>query len=182
MAETLQDREIIRLLEARDETAVRELQHKYGRYCLTVAMNILHNAADAEECVNDVYLKTWNSIPPAHPTSLRLFLAKLTRNAALDRYRVRRKRGTDFEVALDELENVLAVPEEDADELPNLVNEFLDGLPSTERTTFLLRYWHAMPVADIARRGGWTVNAVSVRLYKTREKLRAFLAERGYHV
>lgn len=182
MASILTDEEIIRLLEARDERAVDRLQSKYGRYCLTVAMNILHNQPDAEECVNDTYLRAWNSIPPMRPTSLRLFLAKLTRNAALDRYRQRKVRGTDFQVALEELESVLSLPEEDADKLPNLINEFLDGLPATDRTVFLLRYWHAMPVADIARRGNWTVNAVSVRLYKTREKLRAFLAGRGYYV
>lgn len=182
MAGIMQDEEIIRLLEARSEDAVSELQRKYGRYCLTVAMNILHNVPDAEECVNDTYLRAWNSIPPMHPTSLRLYLAKLTRNAAIDRCRQRKLRGTDFEVALEELESVLAVPEEDGDKLPDLINEFLDGLPATDRTVFLLRYWHAMPVADIARRGSWTVNAVSVRLYKTREKLRTFLAGRGYYV
>lgn len=182
MTDTLHDEDIIRLFESRDESALTATQNRYGRYCLTVAMDILHNYADAEEAVNDALLRAWNSIPPAHPTSFRLFLATLCRRAALDIYRTRRSRGTDFEVALEELENCLCVPEEDAGALRGLFNEFLDGLPAQDRTIFILRYWHAMPVADIARRGGWTVNAVSVRLYKTREKLRAFLAGRGYHV
>lgn len=182
MTDVLSDGDIIRLFEARDEAALTAAQTKYGRYCMTVAMNILHSESDAEECVNDTLLKAWETIPPTRPASLRLYLAAMTRNNALDRYRARKSRGTDFEVALDELEDCLAFPEDEADVLTDLLNEFLDGLPACDRTVFILRYWHAMPVADIARRGGWTTNAVSVRLYKTREKLRAFLAQRGYHV
>ena len=64
----MRDIDIIALFDRRDEQAIAEMQRKYGSYCRTVALNILKNASDAEECLNDVWLKVWNSIPPAAPT------------------------------------------------------------------------------------------------------------------
>lgn len=80
----MDDKDIINLYNLRNEEAIAETQKKYGSYCLSIANNILCNNESAEECINDTYLKTWNSIPPKHPNSLRLFLAKITRNIAFD--------------------------------------------------------------------------------------------------
>ena len=83
----MDDSRIIELFEQRDERAIAESNVKYGQLCTRVAMNILQNAQDAEECVSDTYLKAWNAIPPARPARLGAFLAKITRNLSLDRYR-----------------------------------------------------------------------------------------------
>ena len=63
----MHDDRIIELYFARDEQAIRHTADKYGAYCTAVSMNILHSEPDAEECVNDTYLKTWNSMPPPPP-------------------------------------------------------------------------------------------------------------------
>lgn len=76
----MDDLKIIELYFSRDEQALRETADKYGAYCMAVSMSILRSQPDAEECVNDTYLKTWNSIPPTRPSSLKLFLARITRN------------------------------------------------------------------------------------------------------
>ena len=100
------DSDIIRLFFARDEQAIAETAEKYGRYCMTIARDILDSEQDAEECVSDVYLKAWNSIPPDEPTSLKAYIAVLTRRLSINRYHESRaaKRNRELEVAFEELE------------------------------------------------------------------------------
>ena len=81
------DEQIVQLFLERSESAVVQTKTKYGKYCFSVAMNILNNREDSEECVNDTYLQTWNCIPPHHPTRLSAFIGKITRRLALDMYR-----------------------------------------------------------------------------------------------
>lgn len=181
----LTDAEIVALYLARDESAVEHTAKNYGAYCLTVAMNILQSHPDAEECVNDTYLKAWKSIPPERPRALGAFLTRITRNLALDRYRTKRrqKRDGEFTVMLSELGDCIPAPEEtDATELLGHIKDFLRGLEDTDRNLFVGRYFHAYEVQRMAEAYGLTPNAVSLRLYKTREKLRVYLNERGYHV
>ena len=181
----MQDSQIVALYFARDERAIAETQAKYGGYCTSIAQNILQNLQDAEECVNDTWLKTWNSIPPTRPNSLKLFLARITRNLALDRFRTKRrqKRDGEFTVMLSELGDCIPAPEErDATELLGHIKDFLREQDETDRNLFVGRYFHAYEVQRMAEGYGLTPNAVSLRLYKTREKLRVYLQERGYSV
>ena len=177
------DSDLIRLYFARDERAISETRDRYGRYCMAIACDILGNEQDAEECVSDTYLKVWNSIPPDEPVSFKAYIATITRRLSINRYHSERaaRRNRELEVALEELEACIPVPDEEAGELPALLNEFLGGLSSIERRLFVRRYWYAMMPAELAGKEGMTVNAVTVRLYKTRNKLRKFLEERGYH-
>lgn len=71
----MEDNDIIQLFFDRDENAIKETSVKYGNYCSSIARNILKNWEDAEECVNDTYLKAWNVIPPKDQLCLRHFLA-----------------------------------------------------------------------------------------------------------
>ena len=178
----LSDAEIVALYLARDESAVEHTAKNYGAYCLTVAMNILQSHPDAEECVNDTYLQAWRSIPPHKPTVLRLYLGKITRRLAIDKYRANKSRNRGLEVALDEIAEILPAREEDDSELPALLADFLASLPAEERNLFILRYYHGHTVARLAKAFKMKPNNLSARLYRTREKLRAYLAERGYQV
>ena len=178
----LTDADIVALYLARDESALEHTARNYGAYCLSVAMNILNSPPDAEECVNDTWLRAWNAIPPHRPTVLRLFLGKITRRLAIDRYRAGRSRNRELEVALDEIAEFLPAREEDDGDLPMLLEGFLVSLPAEERNLFVLRYWHGHSVARLARAFKMKPNNLSARLYRTREKLRTYLAERGYHV
>ena len=177
---TMEDQRIIELFFARDEEAIRAVSDKYGGQCMHTAMNILDNRSDAEECVNDTWLKTWNAIPPQRPPVLVAFLCRITRNLAINRYHARKSR--DMEVALHELEGCLAVDEGDGGALASLLDEFLAKQEELDRRLFVGRYWHAYPVKTLAKAYGMTANAVSLRLLRTREKLRAYLNERGYSV
>lgn len=64
------DERIVELFFQRSEHAISELDERYGRVFHKTSLNILNNQLDAEECVNDAYLGTWNTIPPTRPNSL----------------------------------------------------------------------------------------------------------------
>ena len=184
MPEKLPDERIIALYNARDEKAIQATADKYGNFCMSLSYDILGSRPDAEECVNDTYLRAWNSIPPAKPKSLQAFLAAITRRISLDRYREQRaaKRNRELEISFEELSDMIQAPDERADELPELLNDFLRTLDLPERRLFLRRYWLSVPTAKLAEEEGSSKNAVTVRLYKTRNKLKAYLKERGYTV
>lgn len=184
MPERLSDDRIVALYNARDEQAIAATADKYGNFCMGLAYDILGSRPDAEECVNDTYLRAWNSIPPAKPKSLQAFLAAITRRLSIDRYREQRaaKRNRELEVSFEELSDMVQAPDDRADELPELLNGFLRTLDYAERRLFLRRYWFSVSTGDLAKEEGTSKNAVTVRLYKTRNKLKAYLQERGYTV
>ena len=114
----MEDQQIIELYWARSEQAIRESETKYGAFCLSIARNILAQEQDAEECVNDTWLRAWNAMPPQRPGSLGAYLARITRNLSIDRWRSRRsqKRGAGMEALVLELEDcVPAVPSAEAE-------------------------------------------------------------------
>ena len=180
----MNDQDIIDLYFARNEQAIAETQKSYGKVCMQVSMNILDSRPDAEECVSDTYLKTWNAIPPTRPQSLCAFVCRIARNLSLSRLRDlrRQKRNQDLTLSLDELEACIPAAMEDAGELASLLNSFLESLDETNRVLFMGRYWYSYAIDDLAAQMGLTDKAVYMRLHKTREKLRAYLAERGYRV
>jgi len=180
----MNDQAIIDLYFARNEQAIAETAKSYGNVCMQVSMNILQSRPDAEECVNDTYLKTWNAIPPTKPHSLCAFVCRITRNLSLNRLRDlrREKRNKELTLSLEELEACIPAAMEDADQLAALLNSFLEGLEETDRVLFMGRYWYSYAIDDLAASMGLTKKAVYMRLYKIRERLRAYLGERGYRV
>ncbi len=178
------DAEIVALYLARNEQAIAETDAKYGKLCMQVSMNIVDSRPDAEECVSDSYLKTWHAIPPAHPDRLSPFLCRIVRNISINRLRDMKaaRRSRDFTVSLSELEDCIAVDDSRASELPALLSAFMKELEEIDRKLFMGRYWHATPVKDLAKMYDMTPNAVSLRLHKTRERLKRHLEEGGYTV
>jgi RNA polymerase sigma-70 factor (ECF subfamily) len=75
----MDDAQIIDLYWARSEQAIAQTADKYGRYCHSIAFNILHNDQDAEECLSDAYLRAWDAMPPQRPNCLSAFLGRITK-------------------------------------------------------------------------------------------------------
>ena len=186
----MNDDRIIELFFERSDQAIKELDEKYGHIFHSVSCNILNNRQDAEECVNDAYLGTWNAIPPAMPGCLRLFLAKITRNLAFDRYKAanRQKRGDgELTLALEELSECLpdgssVELQVEEKELVRSINRFLHSIGERECNLFVRRYFYAEPVKDIALRFGLKEGNVQKILSRTRVKLRNYLESEGYAV
>lgn len=186
----IDDNKIIQLYFDRDENAIKVTSEKYGNYCSSIAINILGNKEDAEECVSDTYLKTWNSIPPNRPSVLRSFLGKITRNVAFDLYKRMNaeKRGKgNLALVLEELGDCVSggcEPEQEYSrkECVDAINSFLGTLNNEKCAFFVRRYWYAETIADIAKRYGKSENYVSVSLNRIRKKLHNHLIERGFEL
>jgi len=181
------DEAILALFFERSEQAIDALRQTYGAACLRLAGNILRSEQDAEECVDDAYLAAWNAIPPQKPERLGAWLMRVVRYQALRRWRANtaKKRNSFYDAALDELAESLPAPAgvEDAlraKELTALLDRFLDALDPTSRVVFVRRYWYGDPVEVIGRSLGLSRNAVSVRLHRTRNKLRDYLSKEGF--
>lgn len=181
----MEDGAIIELYFARDQRAIEETGLKYGAYLTRVAVNVLDDREDAEECVNDTYLGAWRAMPPHRPQALRAFLGKLTRRISLNRLRERlagKRGGGEALLALEELQDLIPAgsdPMEEAElrELTRALDSFLEGLPQPGRDIFLLRYWYFDSPKAIARLCGKSESAVKSSLHRTREKLRDYLKE-----
>lgn len=173
-------KQILRLLNARDERALSILSDTSGWLLRSLARRILGSESDAEECVNDVLLEVWDTIPPESPESVSSYACMLTRRTAIDRLRLntaQKRGGKDYQASLDELAEIPA--NEDSDELTCIIEEFLDSLSETDRALFMGRYYGFEPVKSLAARLGLSTNAASLRLSRMREKLRTLLTERG---
>ena len=180
----VEDDNIIELYWTRSENAIEETHKKYGRYCHTIAYNILYSNESAEECVNDTYVNAWNSIPPNKPKSLKYFLASIVRNLALNRYDYNnaQKRSGTADVIVDEFCECTAdksVHIEDEFAVREAINDFLKSLNKQTRIIFMRRYWYFCSVNEIAESEGLSVNNVKVILYRTRNKFRTFLEKEG---
>ena len=151
-------------------------------------MNVLGSREDSEECLNDAYMRAWNSIPPDEPENLKAYLAKLARAAAIDRYRYDRREkrgGNDRFESLDELEGIVSdggsvAGEAETAELAATLNRFLARSTQREQICFVRRYYFSETVAQIAANTGIPKSTVHDVLTAMREKLRVALTEEGF--
>ena len=159
----MEDGQIMELYWNRDQRAIRETDGKYGKLLYGIAWNLLRSREDSEECVNDTYLRAWESLRAE-------------------------KRGGGAELLLGELEDCLPAsgggPEREMEdqELAELLNVFLRGLSREGRAMFLRRYWYGESVAEVALALGCGEGKVKSSLFRSRKALRAFLEKEGITV
>ena len=182
----MEDREIVQLYWARLERAIAETALKYGKYCHYIAYQILGNREDAEEVVNDTYLKTWNTVPPNSPDPLKPYVGTISRQLAIDSYRARhaQKRGGQMPLVLEELSECVSNCEDESMAesvaLSDSLNRFLWSLPERTRHIFVRRYFYMSPVAEIAKDFSMKESAVTMLLLRTRKRLEQFLIGEGF--
>lgn len=184
----MEDSRIVELFWARDERAIEEAARRHGGLCRALALRVLGDLRDAEECVSDALLAAWDSIPPARPEKLSAYLARLTRNHALKRCRDRsrlKRGGGEYDLAYEELDECLAGRESvegtlERRELSTAIAAFLRTLPRTERRLFLCRYWYFDSIAELSRSFGFSESKVKSMLGRSRSKLRRYLEKEGY--
>lgn len=182
----MEDGRIIDLYWGRGQEAIVQTERKYGRYCGKIAQNILFDRQDVEECLNDTWLRAWNSMPEERPEILSAFLGAITRNLSLDRYRRKyaKKRGAgETPFVFDELRECAGGDEPSAcverRELAESIDRFLGEMKVDHRVIFVRRYWYLDSVADIAARAGCSESRVKSSLFRSRKKLRAHLEREG---
>lgn len=186
----LNDQHIVELYWQRDESALQETAACYGATLTAVAQRILDDRVESEETVNDTYLKAWNVIPPHKPTKLGAFLAKITRELAIDRYRRRKaekRAATQYALSLEELSECIPggeTPDEALDYalLTEAIGNYLAGLKPVVRQAFVGRYFFALSLQEIADKQGVTLSWVKTTLHRTRQGLREHLEKEGFSV
>lgn len=176
---------IVSLFFARDENAIREARQAHGRALAALALRILGDSRDAEECVSDGLFRAWNTIPPQQPRDLGAFLAKIVRGLAIDRLRAReaQKRGAgEYCLSLEELSACVGGTDTAFEQgaLTEAIGAYLRSLSPQARWIFLRRYFWFERVEDIARAGGFTQSKVKSTLSRARKGLREHLEKEGF--
>lgn len=188
------DREIIKKLEARDESALTELAGRYGKQLKGIALGILGSDADAEECLNDAYLKVWNAIPPAAPDDLQAYVSAIVRNTAVNMYHAAHRQKdipaerlvpledaeTDGHAGTLPADNCAAEAELGA--LAEAMARYIKTLPERDQKVFVARYRYEASVAQIARKLGIPAGTVMSTLFRLRKGLAAFLKKEGIDI
>lgn len=184
----MNDEQIIALYWERSESAIVETAAVYGRYCRKIAMNILANNEDADECVNDTYARAWSAIPPERPSKLSAFLGRITRNLALnvwEKHHAEKRGGGQLGVVLSELEELLSdggssvERQIEAASITESINRFLSEQSDVSRRLFVRRYWHTDRLEEIAADLGMPVSKAKSILFRMRKNLRTHLEQEG---
>ncbi len=186
----MQDERIVELFFDRNEEALKETEKKYGRYLYKIALGILADKSDSEECVSDTYLAAWNSIPPHKPQKLSVYLGKLTRRISIDILRRKtsiKRGGTQYELSLNELEDCVksaSTVEDDMEnkELGEAISRFLRTISKENRCLFVERYFFCNSLKVSAKKLGISEAKAKSSLYRTRLLLRDYLIKEGFEI
>lgn len=186
----MQDDKIVALYWQRDENAIRETEQKYSGYLMKIAYNILSDFEDSKESVNDTYLKAWNSMPPYKPNILATYLGKITRQLAIDIFRRRnreKRKPSEYVFSLSELEECVSggdTTEQSIDRylLAKAINTYLYKLTPEARNTFVGRYYYMDSIKEVSAYYGMSQSKVKSMLYRTRQGLKVYLEEEGFHL
>ncbi len=185
----MQDEEIVLLYELRQETAIMETDNAYGKLLTGFSFHIVNDYQDAEECVSDTYLRTWDSIPPNHPNSLKAYLLRIVRNISLNCVRTRKSKkrgGGEYQVALDELLEIISGRETedivDAICLRDALNDYLNDLPKEKKAIFMARYWYFNSIKEIAKNLCISESKVKMSLCRCRDELKSHLKKEGFEL
>ncbi len=186
----MSDEEIVELYWQRDEQAIKQTDVKYKSFLLSVAYNIVHDACDSEECLNDTYLGAWNSMPPTKPTLLQAFLATIMRRTAIDCYKARKRQkriASELTVALSEVEGFVAdegdiYSEADAKELGRTISAFVRSLSDRRMYIFMSRYYFARPIKEIAKLLNCSESTVNKEIATIKRDLFENLKKEGYDI
>ena len=183
----MEDSQILDLFFRRSEHSIDALHKKYYRFCYSVIMKIIPDSRDIEECINDTFLRTWNSIPPNRPECLSAYLATIARNVAIDRYsyNTARMRNSALTVAFEELEPFLPAFDSADNNIVNeqyfkeFMNRFLKKQSKEARVFFIRRYWYGDSIKEIATDCKVREEKVKTSLFRTRNKLKAAMLKEG---
>ena len=186
----MEDREIIKLFVDRSQEAITETKNKYEKFCYKIANNILKNHHDVEECLSDMYLKAWETIPPNIPNSLKAYLGKIIRNGSINLYHYKnaKKRGNrDTDIIFEELEECIHSNNGvesylDTQHITEVINNFLEESNRLERQIFVRRYWYMESILEIANACDISDARIKTILFRQRKKLKKYLEKEGVFI
>lgn len=181
----MDEKTLLERLRRQDLEALDESIQRYGRYVSAVVSNIIGASMtlqDVEEVVSDVFFDLWRQSEQVRPGHLKGFLSHVARNKAINKLRQQKR-----ELSLEEDEFSLPQPGQEPleetmsrQESAQAVRRALDQMETLDREIFLRHYYYCQTVWAVALELGLNPSTVKSRLARGRNKLRAFLLERGY--
>ncbi len=180
---------LVRAAKKGDDSAYEELVRRYERNVFRIAQHITQNREDAEDVVQDAFIKAYTNLERFQEQSkFYTWLVRIAVNEALMKLRRRKPERT---VSLDEdikTEDDF-VPREIADWSPNpeqqygqaelreILSKTIQGLPPGFRTVFVLRDVEGLSTEETAEALDLSVPAVKSRLLRARLQLRERLGK-----
>jgi RNA polymerase sigma-70 factor (ECF subfamily) len=175
---------LVRAAKAGEIAAFEQLVRRYDRNVFRIAQHITQNREDAEDVVQDAFLKAYENLKNFQEQSkFYTWLVRIAVNEALMRLRRRRPErmvSLDEEVKTEED----SMPREVADwspnpeqqysqeELKDILTRTIQGLPSSFRTVFVLRDVEGLSTEETAEALSLSIPAVKSRLLRARLQLR----------
>ncbi len=186
----MEQKEIMKMLCDRDESALGHIQTEYGNLIKSIAYNLFKSDSVAEECLNDTLMDIWDTIPPEDPKSLVSYACMIVRRRAIDRIRSERAQkrtrpeGSEYTEVLEEISYLEDISEEVVDkiELSKILSEYLRTLSRTNREIFISRYYDFETPGSIAARLHLSKNSVNTRLTRMKNGLKEKLEKGGFGV
>lgn len=183
----MKDEDIIELYQKRSEQAIVETERKYGAYCGTIAGRILQDGEDCKECLNDTWLKTWETIPPVIPKIFSAYIGKITRNLALNMYKKRyagKRISERMMVSMEELQDCVSDKESVESKIEEKIiieklNEYLGQVAEMERKIFVRRYFYLDTMREIADLYDMKESYVKTLLFRTRKRMKEYFQKEG---
>lgn len=180
-AENSGDEALLAAVAAGDRAAFATMVRRYLRPMLAVALRVTRNPDEAEEIVQETFLKIWRLAGqwrPEREARFSTWLYRVVLNASLDRQR--RPRVVPLEAAGDPADlapgglDLVQAHQRDA-----IVAAALAEIPSRQRTALALYYFSDLSVSQTAATMGLSVTAVESLLVRGKRALRLALARRG---
>jgi RNA polymerase sigma-70 factor (ECF subfamily) len=174
----------MRLINSRQETALSELYDRYSRLVFSIALSALGDPADAEEVVQDVFLRVWERAETYHAEQGKMvaWLARIARNRSIDQLRRRNVRPEASSVAWEDL-TIEPADGQDTEWMVELnqqgqrMRKALAELPVEQKEALALAYFQGLSHQEIADRLSQPLGTVKTRIRLGMQKLKILLTE-----
>jgi RNA polymerase sigma-70 factor, ECF subfamily len=167
-------------LQARDEHALAELYERLGNKVYTLALNMLHSHEEAEEVLQDAFLKLYRGASAFEGGSARAFLYTIARNECLLRLRTKRSRplkADDYDLHDPDttLTNSNSNPQPSNPIMGVMLGQALSQLDTTDQTLVKGAFFDGYSHAELAESSGLPLGTVKSRVRRALLALRNFL-------
>lgn len=187
-APEIDDLTLLRRIGQQDRNALAGFYDRYSRPLYATAVKILHDQAEAEDVMHDVFISVWEKAADFDATrgTPIAWIMTLTRNRAIDRIRTRRRRREIIDQAADsDLPHAQADQQTDAADdaawrdQAKEVRAALQTLPAEQREALQLAFFGGLTQTAIAERLRTPLGTVKARIRRGLLRLRDLVSSQS---
>jgi RNA polymerase sigma-70 factor (ECF subfamily) len=174
-------RDILARVSHGDRAAFGELVQAYQSYAYRLAVRILCDETEAEDVVQETFVRVWRSIDRYNPEFLfTTWLYRIVTNLCLDHLRTRRRNGavsdrqkSNADAAPDPPSAVDVEKAVSTADLIRIIKTIARDLPETQRLVFTLRDLQDLSIREVQQITGLSEASIKTNLHYARRTLRA---------